>query len=195
MPSQNVENEERDDPLAIGWALHDVMAAIAGADGLDIFAARIGEVAERVRPSELAQAANHVFGDGSGVKSVSPARGDPLQSVRQRFLAMDAAEGRRLAIDQKQATGVGILAEKIGLAGPVEMDPLGHRVAVARQMDGRLQHVAERPGAMVVQQLFPGIDGARNGDGERRNCAGSLLFRPSPGSVPAWPRRERVRSR
>jgi len=119
-----------------------------------------------MRPSELAQAGDHVFGDGTGVKGVSPTRGNPLQRVRQRFLAVDAADGRRLAIDQKKATGGGILAEKIGLARPVEMDPLGNRVAVARQMDGRLQHVAERSGAMVVQQLFPGIDGARNGDGK-----------------------------
>ena len=105
---QDVEDEECDDPLAIGWALHDVMAAITGTDGLDIFAARIGEVVERVRPSALAQAGYHFFGDGTGVKGVPPAGGDPLQCVRQRFLAVDAADGRRLAIDQKQATGVGV---------------------------------------------------------------------------------------
>jgi hypothetical protein len=81
---------------------------------------------------------------------------------------MDAAHRWRLAIDQEHAAGVGVLSEEIGLAPPVEMDPLGDRVAVAGKADGRLQHLRERPGAVVPKQLLPGIDCAGHGDREGR---------------------------
>ena len=124
-----------------------------------------------------------VLGNRPQVEAVAAPLRNRAQGLGQFRLTVDLAQARRAAAGQKDAPGRGVEAQDLRGVAPIERDPLGDRVAVPGEGDGRLKHFAQALGAVILQQGGPGIHGAGHGDRVGRLLAdlGDALLREPAG--------------
>ena len=68
------------------------------------------------------------------------------------------------AVGQKELSGVGVLADRGGVRGPVLRDAGRYDIAVFRIVDRAGEETVERQGTVILVQKAPGGDRAGNGD-------------------------------
>ena len=139
------------------------------ADRLDELGAlaAVGEVLFRLHAAGRLERRGHVGRDRPGIEGVRAARGDRAQRAAERLLDEEVAFPWRAAAGEEEL--VSGAAQLLDLQRPVPRDARVHRKALFGAADRRLQQFVEALGAVGVQQQLPAGDGARNGDGVRRD--------------------------
>ena len=92
---EDVEDEQRDDPLAVGRALVDVEAPVVRADGLHRLRLEGGEVVRRHQAAVVLKVGHNVVGDGAAIEGLSALLRDQTERLRQRRQAMEIAGSGR----------------------------------------------------------------------------------------------------
>ena len=190
---QDVEDEQRDDPLPVGRALVDVEAPVVGADRLDLLRREGGEIVRRHRAAVGGEVGGDLVGDGAAIEGVAAALRDQAQRLRQCRQAVDGAGGGRAAAGQVEGAGVLAGLELLRIQRPVVGDAAVDDEAFLGIADGGLQHRVEAHGAVVREQPLPGADGARHGD-RMRALEADGVDAPLPEPVHAQPRRRGTRA-
>ena len=164
---EDVEDEQRDDPLPVGRALVDVEAPVVRADGLHRLRLEGGEVVRRHQAAVVLKVGHDVVGDGAFVERGCALLRDQAERLRQRRQAMEIAGSGRPPAGQVDSARVLAGVELLRGARPVVRDPAMDDVSLLGIADGGLEDLVEALGPVVREQPLPGADRARHGDGVR----------------------------
>ena len=162
--AHDVEQQQRNDPLAIGRAFVHLVATVFGGDGGDVVADHVGEIIHRVQTAPAVEQGDDTFRHLAAVEGLAAAPGDLFQGHRQRRLMMHLADARGATIRHEHGASALVLRQHLGLQREIIADPRCYRIAVAGIPDRRRQDLFEIETAVVPVQLRPGVDGAGDGD-------------------------------
>ncbi len=122
-PAEDVQEQERDHPLAVRRALVDGVAAEFSRDRGDVFACRAGEILQRMQPAMRLQGPHDILGRLSRIHLVAAVLGDPPEGRGQLGLAMQSADPGDLPSGQEDARGMLVALEHLLPDGEVHMHP------------------------------------------------------------------------
>ena len=161
---EDVEHQERREPLTVGRAFVDLVTPIGGDDGLDVIPAMRGEVLDRVETAIGNERRRHVFRRLAPVERRRSVGGDSRQGSGKRRLAVDFSRAVGAAVAQVDGRRFRRLRQQPLAARPVVCDTGVHDRSVGRQPDGRGQKIAERLASVVAHKPVPRLHRARNVD-------------------------------
>ena len=171
---EDIDHLQRGKALAVGRQFAQLVPIlVAGAGGLDPFAAVGGKILAREGAALRLQVIDDHIGQIAVVIGIAPVAGDRLERVGKVRIAEDFARLGGFAIGEPDLARIAeielVLARRIGLerAGEIHADDWRDRVAFARVADGRRQVCRHGPLAEAFVHGEPGIDRARHGDRQR----------------------------
>ena len=177
---EDVEHQEHDHALPVGWALVDLVPAIGRADRLDELAGGGREIVQAVEAAGLVEKSHHARGQLALVERLRPVRRDPPQGAGEHRQAHLLAGGRGVVVGQIEDAARGAVQQALAGPRPVVSDPRRDHEALLGAADRRLQKLVEDPAAVGREQACPGVDGAGHGDavGAGVEVAHALLAQP-----------------
>ena len=160
---ENVQRDQRRDPLAVGRALVDRVAAVGRRERrLECRAVR-GQIVQRHAAAVQLQRLDDRPRRRAPVEGVGAAFGDGAQHPRDARIAPHLARARRALAEQQIAARRPLLAQQLLLARPAAADHRRDREALFGQLDRRRERLAQRHPSEAAQRVRPAGDRARRG--------------------------------
>ncbi len=165
---EQAQDHQSNTALAVGRALEDLPAAIGRRNRLDPAAPMLAEILELMTAAQIAQQCHEFLGDWSFIEAGPPVARDAAQRGAECRTGKTIAGAGCCAAGQESLRRRRIARQLVLQMHPIGRDARGDEIALLRCFDRRRQDLLQRPRAMRLMDLAPGIDRARNGHGMGR---------------------------